>query len=189
MKFFVIMALLTTGFLAVNAIGEEMKKIEFTKSRAATIEDIDELKAVTGKDLPGWYTEHFIRLSGLKRVELKDHEIDDNTHVDFTATFEDGGTDGDHIIDFLTVEQIKQVWPYIDYLEEDIERFEISSRFVQWQYLFPLAGTGDGTLYVAIGGNHDRAVYEADNGDYGIGRVASDIDDFVAGLGISVISK
>jgi len=86
----------------------------------------------------------------------------------------------------MTAEQIKQVWPYIDYLEDDVEHFEISSNFVQWEHLFPLASSGDGTIYVAIGGDHNRAVYEADNGDYGIGRVTNDIDYFVASLGIII---
>lgn len=188
MKIFLISLLLITIFANNNVTGKEMKKIEFTKGQKITQADISDLKQVTGKELPNWYIEHFMEVSGLKRSQLKDHEIEDNTHVDFTAVFEDGGSDGDHITDFMTVDQIKQVWPYINYLEDDIENFEISSSFVRWEHLFPLAGTGDGTIYVAIGGDHDRAVYEADNGDFGIGRVADDLDDFIASLGITVKS-
>ena len=189
MKRFLIITSLTVSLFAISAVGDDMKKTEFVKTHIATSEDISELELVTGKDLPEWYKEHYISLSGLKRSKLKAHEVDDNTHVDFTAVFENGGSDGDHIIDFMTVDQVKQVWPYIDYLEDDVENFEISSRFVQWEYLFPLAGTGDGTIYVAIGGDHDRAVYEADNGDYGIGLVAKDIDDFINELGITIKSE
>jgi len=189
MKSPLVNSFLAIAFFTVCVSASEMKKIEFTKSRTATLADITDLKSTTGKDLPDWYVDHFMYLSGLKRVALKEHEINDGKHVDFTAIFEDGGSDGDYITDFLTVEQIKQVWPYIDYLEDDVENFEISSSFMQWEYLFPLAGTGDGTLYVAIGGDHDRAIYEADNGDYGIGLVADDIDDFVASLGIIIKSE
>ena len=183
--------ILVSIFLAIvfslgTSFGKEMKKIEFSREHLATLADIDELKAFTEKDLPNWYVDHFMHLSGLKRVELTNSEIDDNTHVDFTAVYEDGNSDGDHITNFMTAAQIKQVWPYIDYLEDDVEHFEISSKFVQWEHLFPLANSGDGTIYIAIGGDHNRAVYEADNGDYGIGRVAADIDDFVASLGIII---
>lgn len=184
-----ILFLLTFVLLSDQVKGGEIRSIEFTQSYKAERQDIKDIESLTGKKLPQWYVEHYLNLAGLKRAELKDYEIEDDTHVDFVAVFEDGGSDGDHIVDFLTVEQIKQAWPYIDYLEEDVEHFEISSDFLQWKYLFPLAGTGDGTLYVAIGGDHDRAVYEGDNGDYGIGRVANDIDDFIGSLGITIISE
>lgn len=186
MRVFLIITMIITAFCSTKADGNEMKKTEFIKSHTATAADITELNAITGKDLPQWYIEHYMQLSGLKRAELKPHEIADNAHMDFVAVFEDGSSDSDHITDFMSVDQIKQVWPFIDYLEDDVEHFEISSSFVQWEYLFPLAGTGDGTIYVAIGGDHDRAIYEADNGDYGIGRVANDIDDFVTSLGITI---
>lgn len=171
-------------FLSLNLAAAQMKRVEFTKERITGAADISELAMVVGKELPNWYTNHFVTLSGLQRAEVASDE-----GFDFVATFESGGSSGDHITDFLTVDQVKQQWPYIDYLEEYVENYELSESFVEWQYLVPLAGTGDGTLYVALGGKHNKAVYEADNGDNGIGRVADDIDELVSSLGLVIINK
>lgn len=191
MKSYLVKSVLITALIATGVSGTEMKKIEFIKGRVPQTSDIPEIESIIGKELPEWYRDFYMRVSGLNRGPLSEQELssDSQDRFDFIAHFEDGGADGDYISGFLTVDQVKEQWPYIDYIEERIEHFEISKGFVQWENLIPIAGTGDGALYVAIGGDHDRAVFEADNGDYGVGRVSDDVGDFISELGITVVPE
>lgn len=194
MKVFAKSFLLSLFFISISSNaaenGTEMKQVTYSKGRAPLSSDIAEIETIIGKSLPDWYAKHYMTLSGLQRVN-QDHEFGDDweKYLDIVATFEDGSSKGEHVTNFITVEQIKDTWRYIDYLEDYVEQFENTETFVQWQSLFPLGNLGDGVLYVAIGGQHDRKIYAADNGDYGIGLVADDIDQFITSLGITLAEK
>ncbi len=55
-----------------------------------------------------------------------------------------------------------------DYLKELAEHFDLSSEYVEPEYLFPLCILPNGAVYVSIDGKHNGKVFVADNGDFGI---------------------
>ncbi len=95
---------------------------------------------------------------------------------------EDGFETSDMIEVVFSTQEIIEQLPFIGYLEELKTHFELSYNYVQTQFLFPIIGLMDGTLYIAISGDNRGSLYIADNGDFGITKVEFDLRDLAQKL-------
>jgi len=86
-----------------------------------------------------------------------------------------------------TKDSIFQNWKHRGYLIEYLDWFEISENYVEVELLFPIFELIDGVIYVAIGGNHDKKVYYADNGAEGILNIASNLQEFYSNLNLKIL--
>lgn len=136
--------------------------------------DLQEIQAITGVTLSYDYKRTYRSCSGLK--------ADDGVGPEVQVTFPDGFKCPAHVRLFYSVEEIRTCWKYVGpvALNEEAERFDLNEEFVEPEYLVPIAGEYDGgAIYIAVGGRHAGKVFLMDNGDFGIGWVADNVDEFL----------
>lgn len=144
-----------------------------TAPRDAELADIE---ATTQLQLTDAFKRHFTRVSGATPPE---------TNCEIQLTYPGGYVTTDFITKFLTADDIRGQWQHVSYLKEFVAHFDLGSDSVETEYLIPFADTGDGCVYVAVGGQHADAVYHSDNGGFGISRLADTLDHFIEQLDIS----
>lgn len=139
------------------------------------ITDIQEIEAITGLTLSDDYKRMYGSYSGL--------EADDGEGVGSPISVKyEGFEKTAHVRLFYSVEEIRICWKYVgpDALKEEAERFDLNEEFVETEYLVPIAGEYDGgAIFIAVGGRHVGKMFLSDNGDFGIGCLANNVDEFL----------
>jgi hypothetical protein len=86
----------------------------------------------------------------------------------FQTIHSDGWKQDSFIENITTSENIISEFEDRDTLNLYFSSFELTSKFVEIEYLLPFAFAANGVLYCSIGGVHSGKVYFVDNGDFGI---------------------
>jgi len=149
----------------------------FELSRQPIETDLREIEEITGLALTDSYKRTYLAYSGLTAKGFGPK---------ISVTYPNGPTVTETVQSFLTVDEIRNQWQYVDYLEQFADHFNLGSDFVEPRCLVPIADLYDGAVYVAVAGRHVDKVFVADNGDFGIAYLADKLDEFVkqANLGV-----
>ncbi len=118
--------------------------------------------------LPNEYKEFLSNFDLFKKEELG-----------FPITLRDGYKMSNVLRFFFNASTFLNQNDFRSFLEEYIEPFELTSDYVEPQYLYFIAECLTGNIAMAIGGQHEGKLYYVDNGDFGIIYLSSSIKDFM----------
>lgn len=148
--------------------------IEFDDANGMPLSDISEIESFTGFILPDNIIQLFTSCSGGRIKDDMEYLL--NWRVDSGVELDTW------IIAVESKETILSNWKHRNYLEDYMSWFNISTDYVEVEFLFPLFDLVDGAIYVAIGGAHNKKIFYADGGCEGIVNVATTIENFYSKL-------
>jgi len=141
----------------------------FHRTRTPSESDLGEIERLTGLRLTDGYRQLYLARSGMKA---------EGFGPEVAVEFGDGLEDELNVQAFLTVDEFRERWQHVEYLRQFVKDFDLGPDFVQPEFLVPIADTYDGVIYIAVGGRHVDHVFFADNGDFGIARLATNVAAF-----------
>ena len=133
-----------------------------------TLITIQQVETKLQHSLPNEYKEFLSNFDLLSKEELG-----------FPITLRDGYKMSNVLRFFFEASTFLNQNDFRSFLEEYIEPFELTSDYVEPQYLYFIAECLTGNIAMAIGGQHEGKLYYVDNGDFGIIYLSSSIKDFM----------
>lgn len=100
----------------------------------------------------------------------------------FLRQIDENFTTDSSIDEIINVENFLQKNKYRDYLFEFEKHFENTKNNTEAKYLYCIFGCVNGTICMALNGNHRGKIYSVDNGDFGIIFQAENLQEFLKSL-------
>ena len=155
--------------------------MKFERKSEPKLEDIKEIEKLWKNSLSDDFIQFYMKYSG---YELPYYEYT----VDVLYQSE-GAPDIDAEEDlfcFSNLEDIKRLWKYTgpSHIQHYLDHFEHPKSIVDPEALVAFAEGDSGVFYISTKGRTKDKILYADNGDFGIGLVADNLESFMKKLNI-----
>jgi SMI1 / KNR4 family (SUKH-1) len=146
-------------------------KLRFDNPKGLTETQFEHIEKIIGRPLPYSVKNFYKDYAGSRPT------LNGNSSC-ITITLADGWKTANTFEAIDSYETLKNHLSNIGYLCELAKHFNLNSRYVEPEYLFPLGLLPNGAIYIAIDGMHNGKVYTSDNGDFGIVFHSDSLEQF-----------